>query len=52
VRSFSAGLGQLGVSAGDRVTLYAETRAEWLVACQAAFSRYRTISASSMFFNA
>jgi hypothetical protein len=44
VRAFSAGLGTLGVTAGDRVTIYAETRAEWMVACLGAFNRAAAVA--------
>jgi len=44
VQSFSKGLGSLGVKPGDRVTVYAETRAEWMVACLAAFSRAAAVA--------
>ena len=43
VLSFGAGLRFcLQQKAGDLITMYAETRAEWMISCLGAFSQVRT----------
>lgn len=37
--SFGAGLRKLGVLPGDRIAIFAETRAEWMISCLGAFSQ-------------
>ena len=44
VLSFGAGLRFcLYQKAGDLITMYAETRAEWMISCLGAFSQVRNI---------
>ena len=45
VNNFSSGLVALsGMKAGDKLTIYAETKAEWMIAAQAAFAQNLTVT--------
>jgi len=45
VKNFSSGLVALsGMKAGDKLTIYAETKAEWMIAAQAAFAQNLTVT--------
>ena len=37
--NFGRGLRLLGQSSGSSIAIYAETRAEWMMSCQGAFSQ-------------
>jgi len=40
---FGRGLRRLGLQSGQRIAIYAETRAEWILACLGAFSQNLTV---------